>query len=161
MLTPIQLSAAFKKFCSEKACDECYICRLNDTFLKNHHGMSVSCDIIWFVYEFLANRWLLHKNPNDLNELLAEDDLQKLVVSIIQVWNTAVICGDIPNLRRLHNPSFDSVQVDTVHPRQCDFCPQRSECDVHRTSCRLYFALTNYRHLLDVIQHAATLRETC
>lgn len=156
MLTPIQLSAAFKKFCSGKACDECYICRLNDTLLKNHRGMPVSCDIIWFVHEFLASRWLLHKNPNDLNELSVEDDLQKLVFNINQMWNINVISSDVPNLRRSRNP-FD----DSMRHRQCKFCPQRSECDKQRTSCRLYFALTNYRHLLDLIQHAPTLRETC
>lgn len=153
MLTPIQLSATFKNFCSRKACDECYICRLNDTFLENHRGMAVSCDIIWFVHEFLASQALLYKNPNDLNELLVEDDLQKLVVSINQMWNIGIACGDVLDLRR---PSSS-----LIHPRQCKFCPQRSECDKHQTSCRLYFALTNYKHLLDTIRYATTLCETC
>lgn len=155
MLTPLKLSSAFKEFCAGKACDECYICRLNDAYLRKHHDVSVSCDIIWFVYNFLAGRGLLNKNPNDPIEHVSGKDLQGLVVSINQMWNTNVTIGHVPNPRSLRNP------FNPVHPRQCDFCPQRSECGNHRTSCRLYFALTNYRHLLDVIQHAPTLRETC
>lgn len=154
MLTPTQLSATFKGFCSARTCDECYICRLHDTLLKNHRGTSIGCDIVWFVHEFLTSRGLLHKNPNDLNELLVEDDLQKLVVSINQMWTINTVCGNAPGQRRPRNPS------DPMHPHQCKFCPQRSECDKKRISCRLYFALTNYRHLLNLIQHAPTLRET-
>lgn len=157
MLTPIQLSAAFKNFCSERTCDECYISRLNDTFLENHRDMTASCDIIWFVHKFLASRALLYKNPNDLNEPLVEDDLQELVVSINQMWNIGVARGDVPDLRSLRNLLFSG----PIHPRQCKFCLQRSECDKHRTSCRLYFTLGNYKQLFDIINHAATLRETC
>lgn len=150
MLTPSNLSYAFRQFCAENNCDSCCV---NDPYracIRNHPDVQIECDIVWFVYNFLAGRGLLHKNPNNLSKFLVEDDLRNLVASISQMWDVNAIFDN-----------FSSSPINSLRPCQCKFCPQQSECNNHRTSCRLYFALENYKHLFDTIHHAATLRETC
>jgi hypothetical protein len=147
MLTSLNLSKTFKHFCAGRNCDECHISELRDACLSCYPGICINCDVVWFVYDFLADRGLLHKNPNSLVELLSKDDLRKLVARIAQTWYASSI-----------SDNFSENPFDPVHPYQCALCTQRLECDNHPISCRLYFALENYKYL---IHHDPNLRETC
>lgn len=151
MLTPRQLLQDFHNFCTGKRCDNCSVYKLREACLQRSN-LWIRCDTVWLIYKVLAERGLLYKNPNDAREYILNEDLQELVANITRKW-----CAYNTQTDGIPGNSFD----EPINPSKCDSCPQRERCDKGPISCRLNFMLTNYRPLLDVIQHATTLRETC